>query len=67
MDLVDLVQNKVGVSGYQSIVLRLWAGLSEASILEGARDFSHVRNVFTRSGSHAALCSRGTESSLPWS
>jgi len=37
--LVDLVQNKVEVSGYQSIVLRLWAGLSEASILEGARVF----------------------------
>jgi hypothetical protein len=49
--LVGLVQNKVGVSGYQSIVLRLWTGLSEASILEGARDFSHVKNDFTRSGS----------------
>jgi hypothetical protein len=63
---VDLVQNKVEVSGYQSIVLRLWAGQSEASILEGARDFSHVKNVFTRSSSHAALCSRDTESSFPW-
>lgn len=63
---MDLVQNKFEVSGYQSIVLRLQAGLSEASILEGSRDFSHVKNVFTRSRSHAALCSRGTESSFPW-
>ena len=31
--LVDLVQNKVEMSGYQSIVLRLRAGLSGASIL----------------------------------
>jgi hypothetical protein len=63
---VDLVQNKVEVSDYQSIVLRLQARLSEASIVEGARDFSHVKNVFTRSGSHAVLCSRGTESTFPW-
>ena len=51
---MDLVQNIVEVSGYHSIVLRLRAGLSEASILEGASDFSHVKNVFTRSGTHAA-------------
>jgi len=44
--LVDLVQNKVDVSGYQSIVLRLQAGLSEASVLEGSRDFFPCQKCF---------------------
>ena len=56
--LLDLIKNKVEVSGYHSIVLRLRAGLPKVSILEGAGDFSYVRNVLTRSRSWAALCSR---------
>jgi hypothetical protein len=65
--LVDLVQNRVEVLGYRRIALQLQDGLSEFSILEGARGFSHVRNVFTRSVTHAALCSGGTERFFSWS